>query len=126
MKCKAYFCANGGTDNEVFNRDTRFKMKSYWSPSDVDPAVELFLKNLESRVLSIGAIGSNYSNLSGEERYVLENLKEYRDIVVKSADKGSAVATVLLYPLAHANFTPLYAPKNTKCWTFSGSIAPII
>lgn len=50
-------------------------MKSNWTPIDVDPALELYLENLESRVLSIDARGSNYSDLSGEERYAFKNLK---------------------------------------------------
>ena len=91
MKCKAYCCDNSGKENEVSDWDTRFKMKSNWTPIDVDPALELYLENLESRVLSIDARGSNYSDLSGEERYAFKNLKWYRYIVVKSADKGSAV-----------------------------------
>ena len=33
----------------------------------------------------------NYSNLDKEERKAIKNLKGYKDIVIKNADKGSAV-----------------------------------
>ena len=35
--------------------------------------------------------GSNYSNLTIEERLAIRDLKGYRDIAIKGADKGSAV-----------------------------------
>ncbi|CAB4029156.1 Hypothetical predicted protein [Paramuricea clavata] len=53
--------------------------------------LDLFLKNLEWELFSINESGRNYSNLSYTERRSLTNLKEYSDIVIKKADKGSAV-----------------------------------
>jgi hypothetical protein len=41
--------------------------------------------------LAINERGSNFSNLSSEEQEALKNLKKYRDIVIKEADKGGAV-----------------------------------
>jgi glutamine amidotransferase-like uncharacterized protein len=38
-----------------------------------------------------GGGGRNYSNLSVEEIKALKDLKNYRDIIIKEADKGSAV-----------------------------------
>ena len=56
--------------------------------------VDLFLKNLERELFSINESGRNYANLSYTERRALRNLKEYSDIVIKKADKGSAVIVV--------------------------------
>ena len=60
-------------------------------PDVVDPALCLFLENLERRILKINDGGRNYSNLDKEERKALEDLKSYEDIVIKSADKRSAL-----------------------------------
>lgn len=91
MKCRAYFSQFGGSEQKRSERETRFKAKSSWVPDKVDPALELFLRNLEERALSLKEEGNNYSNLDKEERHALKNLKSYRDIVIKEADKGSAV-----------------------------------
>ena len=41
--------------------------------------------------MSIKEEGRNYSNFSGNEIRASKDLKGYRDIVIKEADKGSAV-----------------------------------
>ena len=73
------------------DRIKRFRNKSKWVPEITDPMLDLFLKNLEFKVLSINECGVNYSNLSYNERKALRDLKSYPDIVIKKADKGSAV-----------------------------------
>ena len=45
--------------------------------------LDLFLKNLEFKMLSINECGVNYSNLSYNERKALRDLKSYPDIVIK-------------------------------------------
>lgn len=57
----------------------------------MDPALGTFLNALQDKVLAIKERGHNFSNLSAEEREAFKNLKGYRDIVIKGADKGSAV-----------------------------------
>ena len=42
-------------------------------------------------MLSIKCEGRNYSNLTIEERLVIRDLKDYKDIVIKGEDEGSAV-----------------------------------
>ena len=42
-------------------------------------------------ISNIKAQGSNYSNLTKSEREVLKNLSEDKSIIIKPADKGSAV-----------------------------------
>ena len=46
---------------------------------------------MEDEILNISAHGSNYSNLTGEEQEVLRNLSRDDNIIIKGADKGSAV-----------------------------------
>ena len=89
MNCKAYFRKYG--EGNLDRKDMRFKCKSKWMPDVVDPALSLSLENLERRILSINEGGRNYSNLDKEGRMTLKDLKSYEDIVIKSADKGSAV-----------------------------------
>ena len=72
-------------------KNRRFKDKSKWVPEANEPMLDLFLKNLEFELFSIKESGQNYSNLSYLERRALRNLKESSDIVIKKADKGSAV-----------------------------------
>ena len=91
MKCRAYFGIKGEFECDGSDKLTHFREKSTWIPKEVDPALELFLKTLEERVLSIKCEGRNYSNLTIEERLAIRDLKGYRDIVIKGADKGSAV-----------------------------------
>ena len=69
----------------------RFKEKSAWVPKDVEPEIDLYLSALQERVRLINERGRNFSNISVAEREALGNLKRYRDIVIKEADKGSAV-----------------------------------
>ena len=83
LKCKAFFHSKIGMEQEG-QTFRQFREK-------VDPAIELYLSKFEERVLAINERGSNFSNLSSEEQEALKNLKKYRDIVIKEADKGGAV-----------------------------------
>ena len=69
----------------------QFREKSARIPRDVDPTVEVYLKGLEDQILSLSEDGRNYGNLTMEKGKVLKKLKSYGDIVIKEADKGSAV-----------------------------------
>ena len=90
MKCKADFAQNGEARN-LSDELIRFKVKSTWKPTRVDPVLDLILKNLEERISFIEERGYNFRNLSKEKRKALKDLKGYTDIVIKEADKGSAV-----------------------------------
>lgn len=82
---------NLGSELGRSEKRTQFREKSTRTPKEVDPALDLFLKTLENRILSIKADGYNYSNLTVDEKLALRNLKGYADIVIKGADKGSAI-----------------------------------
>ena len=51
----------------------------------------MFLKNIEGHIISITENARSYSNLNRGEQFALKELKCCRDIVIKEADKGSAV-----------------------------------
>ena len=92
IKCKAYFLSG------IFNEEgglgfRQFREKSTWRPSvnELDPVINVYLKQLEARVGEIDERGRNYSNLLSDEQDALKRLKGYRDIVIKEADKGGAV-----------------------------------
>eukprot|EP00795_Rhopilema_esculentum_P016113 gene16113-biopygen5453 len=70
---------------------SKFRCKSSWNPPTSDPLLESFLSQLEKDVLSITTDGKYYSNLSSSELSALNNFKCDRNIVIKEADKGSAV-----------------------------------
>ena len=55
------------------------------------PVLENYLSLLEKEVLSVSPEGKNFNNLSSSEQLFLKQLKSDRNIVIKEADKGSAV-----------------------------------
>ena len=69
----------------------KFKPKSTFNSRNKDAAIEIYLINLEEK-LTITKIPQNkYNSLTREERSALYNLKNDKNIVIKSADKDSAV-----------------------------------
>ena len=93
MKCKAYFGieSEGQRNKNTADSLVKFKEKSNGVPTKVEPALELFLRNLEGHILSMTENARSYSNLNRGEQFALKELKCCRDIVIKEADKGSAV-----------------------------------
>ena len=77
--------------NNLDKNSLKFKCKSSWSPSNTDPLLESYLAQFEKEVLSVQVEGKYHSNLSSSELTALDNLKCDRNIVIKEADKGSAV-----------------------------------
>ena len=73
------------------NSDNQFKVKSTWQPPKDDPVLENYLSLLEEEVMSVSPEGKNFCNLSSSEQLSLKQLKCDRNIVIKRADKGSAV-----------------------------------
>ena len=66
-----------------------FKKKSKFNPKG-DAAIEMYLSRLEEEILSLDEKIS-YSNLTKGERNALYLLRDYPSIIIKEADKGSAV-----------------------------------
>lgn len=77
-------------EDSDYDPDT-FYVKSSWNPPKADNILETYLYLLEKEMLSVSPEGRNFSNLSFGERQALGKLKSDKSIVIKEADKGSAV-----------------------------------
>ena len=66
-----------------------FKKKSKFNPEE-DTAIEMYLSRLEEEILSL-VEKLSYSNLTKGERNALYLLRADSSIIIKEADKGSAV-----------------------------------
>ena len=77
-------------DEKEFNPD-KFKPKSTFNPRNKDTAIGICLSSLEEKLMSIEIPKDKCNNLTREERGTLFDLKNDKTIVIKKADKGSAV-----------------------------------
>ena len=77
-------------DEKEFDRK-RFKPKSTFNPRNKDAAIEIYLSSLEEKLMNIEIPQNKYNNLTREEWSALYNLKNDKNIVIKSTDKGSRV-----------------------------------
>ena len=68
-----------------------FRPKSKFSPSKTEAAIELYVSHIEEKLFSCIKIKHCFYNLTREERQAMYNLENDQSIVVKEADKGSAV-----------------------------------
>ena len=68
-----------------------FKPKSKFNPRNKDVVKELYLSSLEEKLMKVEVPKGEFSNLTKSERKALYDLKNDKSIVIKSADKGSAV-----------------------------------
>ena len=74
-----------------FSETPSFKIPSKWTPIIKDTQLELYLSEIEDEILKIDKSGKNYPNLTKDEREALETLMRDENIIIKPADKGSAV-----------------------------------
>ena len=68
-----------------------FRKKSTFNPRNIDAQIELYLSQIEGEIMQISEAGSNFSNLSAQEQQALRDLQNDSSIVIKGADKGSAI-----------------------------------
>ena len=73
----------------MFDRN-KFQPKSTFNPRNKNAAIEIYLSSLEKTLMNIEIPQNKYSNFTRGERSTLYNLKNDKNIVIKSADKGSA------------------------------------
>ena len=90
MRLRWHFRDNEDSFSED-NNENKFRIKSSWQPPKEDPVLENYLSLLEKEVMSVSPEGKNFSNVSPSEELSLKQLKSDRNIVIKEADKGSAV-----------------------------------
>ena len=77
-------------DNKDINRDM-FKPKSKFNPRNKDVAVELYFSILKEKPKKVEVPKDKFTDLTNSERKTLCDLKKYKNILNKSADKGSVV-----------------------------------
>ena len=78
-------------DERIFDCNKEFRPKSTFNPKNKDVIIETYLSSLEEKLLDIEIPKDKFNNLSKEERDALYSLKNDNTIVIKGADKGSAV-----------------------------------
>ena len=78
-------------DETIFDCNTKFRPKSTFNPKNKNIIIETHLSSLEEKLLDIDVAKDKFNNLSREERDALYSLKNDNAIVIKGADKGSAV-----------------------------------
>ena len=77
-------------EENVFDLD-QFKPKSTFNPRNKDAAIEVYMSSLEEKLMKIEIPKDKYNNLTSKERQALYDLKNDKNIVIKAADKGSAL-----------------------------------
>ena len=76
----------------IFSEIPAFKVPSSWTSLIRDTQLEMYLSELEEEILKIDETGQNCPNLTKVEREALQDLIYDKNIVIKPADKGSAIA----------------------------------
>jgi hypothetical protein len=76
--------------------DYRFVKKSKWVPKpSKNVTLEPFIDNVKSDILRTAKVNTDtFDNLTPGERTVLQNLRSNEDIIIKPADKSSAVVVM--------------------------------
>ena len=69
----------------------KFRPKSTFNPRNKDTAIKTYLSILEEKLLDIDISSKRFNNLTKEERNALYKLRDDPTIIIKGADKSSAV-----------------------------------
>ena len=77
--------------SENFSHIPSYRPPSDWTPEINDVHLEMYLSELEEQLMKISEQGYNYPNLTVEEREALKSLRNDPSIIIKEANKGSAV-----------------------------------
>ncbi len=98
LRLREYFHVEPSTDDsssvDVQPTRNRFKEKSSWvPPKNRDVALDAYINSVNSEVLKVPNT-STPNNLPQDERHALTQLRQSPDIVIKRADKGSAVVVM--------------------------------
>ena len=91
LRLKEYYCGDDGVDGDLSDKPA-FRKRSTWCPErNRDAVLETCVSLLERKIFSQDLSVRCQRNLSKEEQEALDNLRGYDDIIIKQADKGSAV-----------------------------------
>ena len=88
MRCKWYF---GNESQDIPSEISTYKLKSTWNPPRGSPALELFLSKVKEDTFSVLPGHPKKFNLSKEEYLTMRSLQNDGSVIIKPADKGSAV-----------------------------------
>ena len=88
IRLKMHF-RNEPTEN--FSTTPAFRVPSNWTPPINDIQLEIYLSEIEEQLSNINENGKSYPNLSPDELKALKDLANDDTIVIKPADKGSAI-----------------------------------
>ena len=96
-----------------------FKPKSGWRPYPPNRTLEIFQRSVKQEILKSKTKKTKHNNLTKQERIGLKELKDNPHIVIKKADKGSAVVvmntTETIYEKGIGNFkTQIFTKKYRK------------
>ena len=72
----------------------KFRPKSNWKPNPPNKTLDLFQKSVKQEILKSRVKKRHYNNLTKQERIGLKKLKDNPNIIIKKADKGSAVVVM--------------------------------
>ena len=89
MRCKWYF---RNESQDITSELSICKLKSTWNPLKDSPALGLFLSKVKGDIFSVLPRYPKKFNLNREEYLTMRSLQNDRSVIIKPADKGSAVA----------------------------------
>ena len=88
MRCKWYF---RNESQYIPSEVSKYELKSTWNPPKGSPALELFLCKVKEDKFSVLPGHPKKFNLNREEYLTMRSLQNDRSVIIKLADKGSAV-----------------------------------
>ena len=91
LRLREYFV---DSDSPVDSDTIKFRKKTTWTPPpNRDKALDMFISVVESELMNAPE-QKNFPNLTADERLALRNLKRNTEVVIREADKGSAVVVM--------------------------------
>ena len=88
MRCKWFFT---NESQYIPSEVSTCELKSTWNPPKGSPALELFLSKVREDIFSVLPGYHKKFNLNREEYLTMRSLQNDRSVIIKPADKGSAV-----------------------------------
>ena len=88
MRCRWYF---RNESQYIPSQVSTCKLKSTWNPPKGSPALELFLNKVKEDIFSVLPGRPKKFNLNREEYLTMRSLQNDRSVIIKPANKGSAV-----------------------------------
>ena len=91
LRLREYFA---DSDSPVDSDAIKFRKKTTWTPPpNRDKALDMFISVVESELMNAPE-QKNIPNITADERQALRNLKRNTEVVIREADKGSAVVVM--------------------------------